>query len=342
MSEAGELTTFARDSALLERAREFLARGPAEPVPLIAYVCQLPKPPLRVAEHMAVALFERVRDIAREADGRWALASQQVSLHPLPPSGPAVDSSQWSRSSISTISTISAASLVPGVTAGAALAPPFAGVSPPLSRLTFAVVDVETTGTSALRGDRITEVAAVIVRDGEVVELWETLVNPERAIPAFITALTRITWDMVKHAPTFREIAADFTRVLDGRLFVAHNAAFDWRFVAWELQRATGERLLGERLCTVRLARAVLPQLRRRSLDALQNYFGVENAARHRAGGDALATARILLRLLEEAQSRGCTTLEDVRTITRPQPRRRSGRRRRNATPRWSDGDHTS
>lgn len=312
MSLAGAgLTSFAQDSALLERAREFLSRGPAEPVPLIAYVCQLPKPPLRVAEHMAVALFERVRDIAREPDGRWVLAAADLSR------------------SVSLAGSMSATVTMPVV-----------AVSPPLSQLAFAVVDVETTGTSAMRGDRITEVAAVTVQNGEVVEVWETLVNPERAIPPFITALTRITWDMVKHAPTFREIASELSRALDGRLFVAHNAAFDWRFVAWEMQRATGERLVGERLCTVRLARAVLPQLRRRSLDALSHYFGVENSARHRAGGDAAATARILVRLLEEAQSRGCTTLEDVRTITRPQPRRRPGRRRRKATPGWSDGDH--
>lgn len=317
------LTSLARDSALLERARAFLAQGPAEPVPLIAYVCQLPKPPRMVAEHMAVALFEQVRDIAREADGRWVLASQSVTY------------------SATLAGQARVPMAVPGIAVSALRTPDAStAVSPSLSQLTFAVVDVETTGTSAMRGDRITEVAAVAVRDGAVGEMWETLVNPERAIPPFITALTRITWDMVKHAPTFRDIAADVTRVLDGRLFVAHNAAFDWRFIAWELQRATGERLVGERLCTVRLARAVLPQLRRRSLDALQNYFGVENVARHRAGGDAVATARILIRLLEEAQSQGCATLEDVRTITRPQPRRRPGRRRRSATPRWSDGDH--
>ncbi|HSA55953.1 MAG TPA: hypothetical protein VLE53_09620, partial [Gemmatimonadaceae bacterium] len=77
MSQVGAgLTSFAQDSALLERAREFLAQGPAEPGPLIAYVCQLPRPPLRVAEHMAVALFERVRDISREADGRWTLSGR--------------------------------------------------------------------------------------------------------------------------------------------------------------------------------------------------------------------------------------------------------------------------
>jgi DNA polymerase-3 subunit epsilon len=304
-----EVTSFSRDSVLLARAREFLAAGPAEPAPLIAYVCQLPKPPMAVAEHMAVALFERVRDIAREPDGRWTLAGRIVAASP------------------------AVAPLVPAAAPGT--------TSPSLAQLTYAVVDVETTGTSAMRGDRITEVAAVIVKDGAVAEIWETLVNPERSIPPWITALTRITWGMVKDKPTFREIAPELARVLERRLFVAHNAAFDWRFVSTEMHRATGERLVGERLCTVRLARAVLPQVRRRSLDSLQHYFGVENTARHRAGGDALATARILIRLLGEAQSCGCLTLEDVRTLTRPAPRKRRSRRRPR-TPQWGDGDHAA
>jgi DNA polymerase-3 subunit epsilon len=92
-------------------------------------------------------------------------------------------------------------------------------------------------------------------------------------------------------------------------------------------------------LCTVRLARTLLPQLRRRSLDSLAHYYGVEIASRHRAGGDAVATARILVRLLREAEARGLVTLEDLRTATmqrRPMTRRR---RRRGGLPRPADGD---
>jgi DNA polymerase-3 subunit epsilon len=106
--------------------------------------------------------------------------------------------------------------------------------------------------------------------------------------------------------------------------------------VSAELQRVTGGRLLGERLCTVRLARAFLPQLRRRSLDSLAHYYGVHIAARHRAAGDAVATAHILLRLLAEAEFRGCATLEDLQSATRP-PLRRRGKRR--ALPHAADGD---
>jgi DNA polymerase-3 subunit epsilon len=97
-------------------------------------------------------------------------------------------------------------------------------------------------------------------------------------------------------------------RVLDGSVFVAHNAGFDWRFVSAEVARATGRELTGRRLCTVRLARRLLPQLRRRSLDWVARHYAVEIEAgkRHRAAGDAVATAHCLLRLLDDARDHGC------------------------------------
>ncbi len=295
------------DSALVARARTFLAAGPAPATALIAYVCQLPGPPRMVAEHMAVALFERSKDFARDSEGRWSLAGGRG----IPDRNAQQGGHEWR-----------------GI--------PVPARPPALGSLSYVVVDVETTGTRPFGGDRITEVAAVTVRNGEIASVYESLVNPERSIPRFITALTRISWSMVKHAPPFRTIAAEVSDMLDGHLFVAHNAAFDWRFLAAELQRASGARLLGERLCTVRLARALLPQLRRRSLDSLARYYGVNNTARHRAGGDAVATAQILLRLLNEAESRGCATLEDLRMLTTGRPRRR---RRRSALPGFADGD---
>lgn len=208
-----------------------------------------------------------------------------------------------------------------------------------LAALTFAVVDVETTGSSPWGGDRITEFCAVTVAGGHVVDVYETLVNPERPIPAAVTRLTRITWDMVRSAPTIRDLAPRIAAELRGRVFVAHNAAFDWRFVTSELSRLGGQVVQGERLCTVKLARAVVPQVRRRSLDALSCYFGIENRARHRAGGDALATATLLLRLLEAAGERGCETLEDLRRLTRRVPSRGKGRRRRRGMPGFADGE---
>lgn len=316
------MTSLVRDSLLLDRARAFLAAGPADARSLIAYVCELPGAPAAVAEHMAAALFEREREFARDADGRWGLAhappARGILLPPVPAA--AHEGPRGARRDPRAIAP--APSPVPGPVR-------------PLETLSYVVVDVETTGTRPWHGDRVTEVAAVTVRAGAVVDVWETLVNPERSIPPFITSLTQITWDMVKDAPPFRGVAARLSSLLEGHLFVAHNATFDWGFLSAELERATGQRLAGDRLCTVRLARALLPQLRRRSLDSLAHYFGIENSARHRAAGDAIATAHVLLRLLREAEGRGCVTLEDVLALSQTAPR---GRRRRAGVPRWGDG----
>ena len=212
----------------------------------------------------------------------------------------------------------------------------------PLDSLTYVVVDVETTGGSPWGGDRITEFCAVTVANGGIADVFETLINPQRPIPPAVTRLTRITWDMVRSAPTIRDVAPRIADVLRGHLFVAHNAAFDWRFVSSELSRYAGQQLSGEKLCTVKLARAVVPNIRRRSLDSLSYFFGIENHARHRAGGDAVATAKVLLRLLAAARERGCETLEDLRMITRRAPPKGRGRRRRRGIPGWTDGEMTA
>jgi DNA polymerase-3 subunit epsilon len=206
-----------------------------------------------------------------------------------------------------------------------------------LGGLTWVVVDVETTGTGVWRGDRLTEWAAVVVRNGKVAEVVESLVNPQRVIPYHVSRLTNITGEMVARAPLFADVCSSVVEVLSGGVFVAHNATFDWHFLSQEVLRAGGGRLTGRRLCTVRLARAVLPQLPRRSLDALSAYFGVENHARHRAGGDALATAKVLTRLLGLAGERDCHTWSDLQSLMRRAPKRK----RRQRLPRSIDVDPT-
>jgi DNA polymerase-3 subunit epsilon len=196
--------------------------------------------------------------------------------------------------------------------------------------LSYAVVDVETTGGSPAAGHRITEIAAVVVYNGQVAETFETLVDPQRPIPPFISRLTHITGAMVWGMPTFRDIAPQIVDLLRGRVFVGHNAAFDRRFVTAETTQA-GLVLANERvLCTVRLARRLLPHLRRRTLDCVAHYYGVPIAARHRAMGDAMATALCLLRLLDDAGSRGLDTWGDMgQLIGRGTG---AGRRRRRAS----------
>ena len=202
---------------------------------------------------------------------------------------------------------------------------PEAQGSPLLDDCAFAVVDVETTGVRAGAGDRITEVAVAVVHGERREIVFESLVNPERPIPRGICAITNITNDMVRHAPRFADLSERLLGALAGRVFVAHNARFDWNFVTAEVQRARALALDGPRLCTVRLARRLVRGIRSCGLDSLTRWFGFENRSRHRAAGDALVTAELLHRLLELARQEGARTLQDLAAIEA----RRTGRRAR-------------
>jgi DNA polymerase III subunit epsilon len=208
---------------------------------------------------------------------------------------------------------------------------PEAQGSPLLEDCVFAVVDVETTGARAGFGDRITEIAVAVVHGGRREIVFESLVNPERPIPRAVCAITNITDEMVRHAPRFSELAERVLAVLSGRVFVAHNARFDWNFVSNELRRSRDLTLGGTRLCTVRLARRLVKGVRSCGLDNLCRFFGFRNKARHRAGGDALVTAELLHRLLTLAREEGARTLQDLAAIESRRSRRR--RRRRSAMP---------
>jgi DNA polymerase III subunit epsilon len=203
--------------------------------------------------------------------------------------------------------------------------------SPLLEECAFAVVDVETTGARAFSTDRITEIAVVVVCGGRREVVFESLVNPGRPIPPAICAITNITNEMVREAPTFADICDRVLEALAGRVFVAHNARFDWNFVNAELRRARDLTLDGARLCTVRLARRLVRGVLSCGLDSLTHWFGFSNGARHRATGDALVTAELLHRLLVLAREEGARTLQDLAAIeSRRAPRRK---RRRLAMP---------
>jgi DNA polymerase III subunit epsilon len=213
---------------------------------------------------------------------------------------------------------------------------PAACPDPLLAELEFAVVDVETTGGSPAGGDRVVEFACVRVRGGAVVGEYESLVDPGLAIPRWITRLTGIDDGMVAGAPRFEAIAGRVRDELDGRVFVAHNAAFDWRFVSEELRLARSELPRGDRLCTVRLARRAVPGLRRRGLDSLARFYDVPIDGRHRAAGDARATTAILVRMLDEAGRRGVETWGQLDAWLAG---RRSPSARRRAGDGWPEGE---
>lgn len=181
--------------------------------------------------------------------------------------------------------------------------------------LTYAVVDVETTGGSPDRGHRITEIAVVEIKNGMISDGFQTLVNPGRRIPSRISELTGITDAMVENAPFFEDLADELHDRLAGRVFVAHNVSFDWRFVSAQLGDSIGLVPEQPRMCTVQLARRLAPGLKRRNLDSLATHFGIPIHSRHRAYGDALATARVLLRLLDEARAQGARDLTSLKIL---------------------------
>lgn len=194
----------------------------------------------------------------------------------------------------------------------------------PLRDQPFVVVDLETTGGSATF-DRIIEVAAVRVERGEVQEGFRTLVDPCVPVPPFITRLTGITRSMLRGRPLIEAVLPDLERLSRGAVFVAHNASFDAGFVTSAFRRA-GTDWSGEKLCTLRLARRLLPGLHSYKLDSLCAHLGFPFVQAHRAGPDADATVSLLQYLLEASHEAG---MERVDQLLRLQMQPVSARRRK-------------
>ena len=164
----------------------------------------------------------------------------------------------------------------------------------------YAIVDIETTGGYA-QNHRITEVA-IYHHDGiHITDTFHTLINPERTIPYYITGLTGITTEMVLTAPSFKEVAEEIFKRLDGKIFVAHNAHFDYSFLKKEFEEV-GISWQSKKLCTVRLSRKIIPGLRSYSLGSLTESLGIQILNRHRAAGDAEATVKVFDQLLRRDQ----------------------------------------
>ncbi|TDQ19351.1 DNA polymerase-3 subunit epsilon [Algoriphagus boseongensis] len=159
----------------------------------------------------------------------------------------------------------------------------------------FAIVDIETTGGSPAGGG-ITEIAVLIHNGQEITDEYQTLINPGHSVPPYITGLTGIDNSMVANAPTFEEIADELWELLDGRVFVAHQVNFDFSFIR-EAFAIQGRNLNSSRICTVRLARKVFPGLGSYSLGRLCESQKIPILARHRAMGDARATAILFDRM---------------------------------------------
>jgi DNA polymerase III subunit epsilon len=167
----------------------------------------------------------------------------------------------------------------------------------------YAIVDIETTGGHAA-GNNIIEICIEVFNGDDVVERYETLVNPGQRIPRYIQGFTGIDDEMVKDAPCFEDIAREVYYLLHDKVFVAHNVNFDYSFIKNHLA-FFGYTLNTKKLCTVRLARQIFPGFQSYSLGKICDSMGITIENRHRAGGDAAATV-ILFKKLLEGDAKGC------------------------------------
>ncbi len=180
----------------------------------------------------------------------------------------------------------------------------------PLEEAPYVVFDLETTGTSSNKSG-ITEIGAVKVADGEIVEEFSTLVNPGMPITPFVVRLTGITNSMVEGAPPVGEVMPAFEEFVEGAVLVGHNVQFDCSFVA----AARGEPLPNPILDTLKLARTLVPGLRRYRLGSLAGHFGVRQVPNHRGLSDAAATAEVFLKLQKLLKSAGVRTVGEAVTL---------------------------
>ena len=162
----------------------------------------------------------------------------------------------------------------------------------------FAVVDIETTGSTP-QSAGITEIAIVIHNGVEVTGKYVTLINPRQKIPPFIVNMTGISDAMVANAPLFEEVAPQIFNLLNGRIFVAHNVSFDYSFVHYLLGKC-GFQWSAPKLGTIKLSRRVFPGLEKYGLGSLTRDLGIRIEGRHRAWGDAAATAQVLTMAIEK------------------------------------------
>lgn len=201
------------------------------------------------------------------------------------------------------------------------------GNDPLLEETEFVVFDLETTGLSAERC-RICEIGAVRVKALEVVDTFESLVNPGVRLPDPVARITGLRDEELRRAPAISTVLDRFLAFAGDELLVAHNARFDQRFLERQLILRQGHRLSEPPLCTAALARRLLEgRLRRVSLASLAHFFDVPTRPCHRALPDAEATAQVLVHLIGLAQELGARRLSELRALAAPRKRRVYGKR---------------
>lgn len=180
---------------------------------------------------------------------------------------------------------------------------------------TFVVFDIETTGLSK-ETESITEIGAVKVVDGKIIDRFSTFVNPERPIPAEITKLTGITNEMVADAPVITEILPRFLEFCQDAVLVAHNANFDTGFIRLNAERKCGIEVKNTVLDTLELSRSLLPELKKHKLDIVCEQLGVSLEGHHRAVNDAEATAEVFLKFIDMLVEKEIYKVDDINVFS--------------------------
>jgi len=191
----------------------------------------------------------------------------------------------------------------------------------------FRVLDLEVTGSDP-ESNAIIDIGVFRVRGTETELLLSTLVNPGIPIPPSIVRLTGIHERMVRTAPAFEDVLPNLLEILEGGIFVAHNAAFDYRFLKTAVERVTSRRFTLPHLCTVKLSQQLIhPKTGSRKLHSLAHHLGIPLENRHRARDDAYATARVLVELLRLLEEKGICTVGEMKLfeagppVAGPEPR---------------------
>lgn len=189
----------------------------------------------------------------------------------------------------------------------------------PLEDVSFVITDIETTGPSK-GNDRMIDLAAIKYKGGKIIDQFETLLNPQIRIPSMITYLTGIKPSMVENSPLVEEELPNFLNFLDGNIFVAHNLTFDYFFIAHEAYRLGFAMPKCLSLCTLRIARKLLPHVKSKGLNGLADHYQYEIEGRHRAMSDVLATRHFFEIFLQKLKRQEINTLHQLIGYQRANP----------------------
>ena len=182
----------------------------------------------------------------------------------------------------------------------------------PTTETDFAVLDFETTGVSGKK-NRVIEIGIVHVKNLEIVDSYQSFINPGMLVPYYITKITGITDADVQDAPYFEDVTSEVVDFIGDSVLVAHNLPFDYSFLKHEFIRADTFLPKMESLCTLKLARKMYPELKSKSLGNLVKYFGIKHKDVHRALGDAMVTAKLLIKMITQLkEDQNITTLDQL------------------------------